>query len=142
MRATFGHMESAMNKPTITTGTKGEYLVSDHEGGVKTFKATAAGEAIAAYNAAMAAYDKANEPSEIKAALDYRGQLHILGPRGFSAFEGTQESFDWLERNFGAIIATFKANKAKVVTADKIGKALPKGQPRPDKTPVAVVRPE
>ena len=134
-----------MQIPTLTTGSKGEPIVTDMNGKATAFDLKKFGEAIVAFNAAMTAWQaeqsKASEKAEIKAQLTYRNELQIVGPSGFGVITGTQDTFAWLERHFATIMATFKANQAKIA-ADYSArpKALPKDAEKP-KTPLALVTP-
>lgn len=118
----------------------------DHENGVTagtTFRGVMeAKDAEEAFNW-QAAYFAAQESAagaEIRAALTYRNELSIIGPSGFAVITGTQDTYEWLGRNFQAIIATFEANKTKVAADySKRPKALPKGETRPEKSPIAIV---
>lgn len=133
-----------MQKPTISTGNKGQMVVTDHEGKVKEFAVKDTGDAVAAFNAAMAAFEAASAPAEIKAALTYRDELTIIGPNGFPVITGTRDTFDWLGRHFAAIMATYEANAGKVAEdyskrKKALGKEVPNNDPRRAKTPLPIV---
>ena len=133
-----------MQKPTISTGQGGKWVVTALDGTTAEFNQNKAGEAIAAFNARTAEYDAAVAAASVKAdlafKLDYRQQLQCVGPDGFSKFTGTMADFEWLRKHVATILATADANKAKIAKDyQSRPKALPKGSDLPDKTPIATV---